>query len=130
MRVHVGPPIPGNEFAVLARIVFNMSNSREWNVTVRGRIEHVTDQSQFPELFQAALSAEDGISIVQFHHPTWPHTTSAVIRISASRKKVAESRAREVVLRAFRRVASTIIGDEAFGWTLSADAVPASQVDQ
>lgn len=109
-------------------MVFNMPKSREWDVTVRGRIEHVTDQDAFPELFQAALALEDEISIVEFHHPTWAHTTSAVIRISASRKKDAESRARDVVLRAFWSVASKIIGDETIGWTLSAEAVPASQM--
>jgi hypothetical protein len=105
-----------------------MQNSREWDVSVRGRIEHVTDQEEFPELFQAILAKEDEISIVQFNYPTWPHTTLAVIRISANSKNDAENVAREIVLRSFQTIAKTIIGDEAFGWTLGVDAVPASEV--
>ena|SRR5664280_579403 len=101
-----------------------MSNSREWDVTVRGRIENVTDRDAFPGMFQAALGADTGISIVQFDHPTWPHTTTVVIRVSAERKRDAESSAGELILRVLSSVAREIIGDEAFGWTLSIDAVP------
>ena len=108
-------------------MVFNMRNSREWDMTVRGRIEDVTDQEAFPELFRATLAQEDGISIVQFGYPTWPHTTSAVIRISASSKRDAERIARDIVLRALQSVARTIIAEKAFGWTLGVDAVLASQ---
>ncbi|NNN09032.1 MAG: hypothetical protein HKL85_07565 [Acidimicrobiaceae bacterium] len=105
-----------------------MRNSREWDVTVRGRIEDVTDQEAFPKLFRATLAQEDGISIARFGYPTWPHTTSAVIRISASSKRDAERVARDIALPVFQSVARTIIGDKAFGWTLGVDAVPASQV--
>jgi len=103
-----------------------MSNSREWDVTVRGRIENVSDREAFPGMFQAALGTEPEISIVQFDHPTWPHTTAVVIRISAIRKRDAEESAREIILRVLSGVAREIIGNEAFGWTLSVDAVPSA----
>ena len=125
--VHVGPPTLISENAVGARIVSNMQNSREWDVTIRGRIEHVTDQDSFPDLFHAALAAAGEISVIQFNYLTWPHTTSAVIRISADRKKDAEGRTREIMLRVFLSVARVIIGDQTFGWTLSTEAVPTSQ---
>jgi hypothetical protein len=96
-------------------MVFNMPNGRAWDVTICGRIEHVTDQDAFPDLFEAALADDDEISIVQFHRPTWPHTTSAVIRISASRKEDAESKGREIMLRVLCSVARKIIGARAFG---------------
>ncbi|NNN00357.1 MAG: hypothetical protein HKL86_00825 [Acidimicrobiaceae bacterium] len=106
--------------------MFNMSNSREWDVTVRGRIENVTDRDAFPGMLQAALGTEPEISIVQFDFPTWPHTTAVVIRISAIRKRDAEEIAREIILRLYLDVAREIVGNEAFGWTMSVDAVPST----
>jgi hypothetical protein len=106
-----------------------MKNSRDWNVTVRGRIEHVTDLDSFPQLFQTALAAESHISVIQFDAPKWPHTTAVVIRISASRKKEAERAAYEVMLPILKSVANSIIGEQPFGWTLSVDAVPVSSMD-
>ena len=100
-----------------------MSIIRDWDVTVRGRIEHVTDQSMFPGLFRTALDKESGISIVQFDYPTWPHTTLVVIRISADNKKDAEANVRDLVLRVYLEVAREIIGQIAFGWTINVDAV-------
>jgi hypothetical protein len=105
--------------------VFNMSNLRDWDVTVRGRIENVTDQDEFPGLFLAALRAESEISVVQFDYPTVPHTTSVVIRISADRMSDAESIARELILRIFLKLAREIIGDDASRRTLSIHVAPA-----
>jgi hypothetical protein len=106
-----------------------MMNSREWNVTIRGRIEHVTDLDSFPEKLRAALAAESQISVVQFDAPIWPHTTSVVIRIAASRKRDAQRMAHEVMLPVFTSVANSIVGVQPFGWTLSVDAVPVSRMD-
>jgi hypothetical protein len=109
-------------------MVFSMPNGREWDVTVGGRVEHVTDHEVFPDMFRAALAKEDLISIVQFNRPTSPHTTSVVVRLTAISKKKAEHRAREILLRVFSNVANDIIGDASFGWTLSVDAKPVSDV--
>ena len=99
-----------------------MSLGDEWDVTVRGRIENVTDQEAFPGLLQTALSDDNEISVVRFHHPAWPHTTSVVIRISAADKKEAEKRARDLLLPVYRRVVLQIKGEDAFGWTLMVGA--------
>ena len=106
-------------------MISNMPETREWDVSVRGRIEHVTDQDEFPDKFQAELALSDEISIVKFNYPTASHSTWAVVRISASGKESAEGRARDIVLRAYWRVARTMTSADAFGWTLSAEAVPA-----
>jgi hypothetical protein len=101
-----------------------MSNPREWDVTVRGRVENVTDQAAFPGLFQAALREEGEISVVRFDHPSGPHTTPVVVRISADNKKEAERSARDLVLPVYRKVVIQIKGEDAFGWTLMIGAVP------
>lgn len=93
-------------------------------MTVRGRIENVTDLDAFPELFRGALAAEPHLSVVHFDPPAWPHTTTVVIRIAASRQEDAQRAANEVMLPIFRSVAETILGDKPFGWVLSVDAVP------
>jgi hypothetical protein len=103
-------------------ILCNMSNRREWDVTVRGRIENVTDQDAFPGLYQAALGEESEISVVRFDHPPWPHTTSVVVRISAENKKDAEKNARDLILPVLRKVVIQIKGEDAFGWTLMVGA--------
>jgi hypothetical protein len=103
-----------------------MSVRCEWDATVRGRIENVTDQDSFPELFRAALCDESELSVVRFDYPTWPHTTSVVVRISADNKKDAERRARDLILPVFRKVVRQVKGDDAFGWTLMIGAVPPS----
>jgi len=106
-----------------------MSIQSEWDVTVRGRIENVTDRQEFPVLFQAALRKVSEISIVQFDEPTWPHTTLVVVRISANKKKDAESAVRDLVLRVYWRIARELIGGGALGWTLSANAVLSPSLD-
>jgi len=98
--------------------------SREWNVTVGGRIEQVTDLDSFPEMLREALDAESHISIVQFDAPTWPHTTRVVFRISAPRKKDAERIARDIMLPVLKGIVDSTIGVQPFGWTLNIDAVP------
>ena len=109
-------------------MVLNVPNGREWDVTVGGRIEHVTDHEAFPDLFRAALAKEDLISIVQFDRPNWPHTTSVVVRLTAISKKDAEHRAQEILVHLFLSVAKDIIGEASFGWTISVEAKPASDV--
>jgi hypothetical protein len=101
-----------------------MANGQKWDVTVRGRIDNVTDQEEFPELLQAALEAEVGLSVVQLNLPTVPHTTSAIVRVTAISKVDAENQVREVMLRAYLYIARALVGNQAFGWTLSTDAVP------
>ena len=97
-------------------------------MTVGGRIEHVTDQDPFPDLFHAALSNEGGVTAVQFNRPNWPHTTSAVVRITASSKEDAEDQAQEIFVRVFSSVAHDISGDAPYGWVISVDAKPVSDV--
>ncbi len=109
-----------------ARLMVRPPFRREWDVTVRGRIEHVTDHASFPELFEAALAAADPPSVVRSPHPAIPHTTSAIIRISAFRKRSAERRARDVAVRAFAAAAHSIRGAGPFGWTISTNAARAS----
>lgn len=97
-------------------------------MTAGGRVEYVTDQENFPELFLAALERHTEISIVRFNRPSWPHTTSVVIRLSASSKKSAEKLAREMLLDVFLEAAKEIAGDAPFGWTIRAEAQPASEL--
>jgi hypothetical protein len=110
-------------------IVSNMENVREWDVTIRGRIEHVTDVDSFPEMLRTALAAESQIAVVQFDDPIWPHTTTVTIRVAADRKKDAERTASELMLPILKSVANSIIGDQPFGWALGLDAVPVSKID-
>jgi hypothetical protein len=109
-------------------MVFNMPNRREWDVTIGSRIEQVNDQEVFAELFLEALVKTNEISVIQFNRSSWPHTTSVVIRVAASSKKVAVSRAKALVRPVLLDVAKVIGGDGPFGWTMSVDAKPAQVV--
>ncbi len=129
MRVHSGPTTPGIKFPLPTPTIANMENVREWNVTIRGRIENVTDDDSFSELLRLALAAESQISVVEFVEPIWPHTTTVTIRIAAGRKEDAGRTASELLLPIFKIVATSIIGDQPFGWTLGVDAVPVAVVD-
>lgn len=122
-----GPPF-GAPKLLVARKVFNMPNRRDWDVTIGSRIEHVTDREVFAELFLDALIKTNEISVIQFNRPSWPHTTSVVIRVIASSKKVAVSRAKALVHPVLLDVARLIGGDGPFGWTMSVDARPAKSV--
>jgi hypothetical protein len=102
-----------------------MSISREWDVTVGCRIEHVTDQGVFADLFLEALVKVSEINVIQFNRPNWPHTTSVVIRVAASRKRDAASQSQTLVLPVLLEVAKVIGGDGPFGWTMSVDPKPA-----
>jgi hypothetical protein len=110
-------------------IVSNVASVREWNVTIRGRIERVTDVDSFPELLRNALATEGQIPVVRFDEPIWPHTTTVTIRVSAGRKKDAERTASELILPILKGVANSIIGDQPFGWTLAVNAVPVARID-
>lgn len=101
-----------------------MPSSRQWNVTLGGRIDGVTDNQAFPALFESALTSDPGVKIVKFNLPTFPHTTSAVIRISAVDKTTAEGLGQEVLLRNLRIAARAIIGEKNFGWTIGVSAEP------
>jgi hypothetical protein len=68
-----------------------MPESREWIVTIGGRIEEATDNQVFLTLFEVALTSDPAARIIQFNEPTWPHTTSAVVQISAVNEKAAEA---------------------------------------
>ena len=104
-----------------------MPEGQDWDVIVGGRVEYVTDQENFPDLFLAALRRQPEITIVQFHRPSWPHTTSVVIRVSANSKESAEKLAREMLLDVFLEAAREIAGQAPFGWTLGAEANPTSE---
>ena len=95
---------------------------------VGGRVEYVTDQENFPVLFLEALGRQPEIPIVQFNRPSWPHTTSVVIRVSANSKESAEKLAREMLLDVFLVAAREIAGQAPFGWTLVAEAKPTSEL--
>jgi hypothetical protein len=101
-----------------------MEHSREWDVTVRPRIEGVTDRETFPEMWRSELAAETGLSVLQVNLASGPHSTSAVVRVSATSKKDAEDQVREFVLRALICVARDLVGEQAVGWTLGIDAAP------
>jgi hypothetical protein len=103
-----------------------MTQSQEWNVTVRGRIEGVTDLDSFPEMLRSALAAASTVSVVRFDPPTWPHTTVVVIRVTAKRKKVAQKLAYDVMLPIFTTIAYSVLGEQKFGWTIGVDAIVVS----
>lgn len=103
-------------------MVLDMPNSRDWDVTVGCRIEEVTDQEGFAQLFLSALSRSSAIAVIQFNLPSWPHTTSVVIRVVAIRKKDAESVAKTLILPVLLDVAKILCGDGPMGWTMSLDA--------
>lgn len=105
-----------------------MEVRREWDVTVRPRIEGVTDLEAFPEMLRAALAAQTGLSTLQVNLPTAPHSTSADVRVSATSKKDAESQVREVELRALLSVARELVGEQALGWVLGTDAAPSGDL--
>ena len=109
-------------------MVLNVTRNRNWDVKVGGRIEQVTDQESFPELFSEALNRASGINVIAFNQPKWPHTTSIVVRIVAGRREEAEARVRELVLPAYLNVAQALLGTRPFGWTLSLDATPVLNV--
>jgi hypothetical protein len=109
-------------------MVLNVPDSQEWYVTVGGRIEDVTDQEVFPELFRGALARADEIPVIWYVRSGWPHTTSLVVRLSASDKKDAEFQAQRLVLPVFLGVAKELLGVDPFGWTISVDAKPAPDV--
>ena len=108
-------------------IVCNMPIRREWDVTVRGRIETVTDRVEFPGLFRAALLEEDQITIVRFDQPTLPHTTLVIVRVSAKSEKAAEQEVRDLVLRIYLTIARQMVVDSNFGLTLSTSANPSDR---
>lgn len=93
-------------------------------MTVRPRIEGVTDREAFPEMWQVELATETSLSIVHANLPTVPHSTSAVVCVSATSKRDAENQVRDLALRALLSVARELVGEQAFGWTLGIDAVP------
>ncbi|HVB70802.1 MAG TPA: hypothetical protein VND83_04785 [Acidimicrobiales bacterium] len=107
-----------------------MEDRREWDVTVWPRIEGVTDREAFPEMLRAALAAETGLSTLQVHLPTLPHSTSAVVRVSATSKNDAESQVREIVLRVLLSVAREYVDEQALGWTLGIDAAPSRDLPE
>jgi hypothetical protein len=107
-------------------MVLNMPNRRKWDVTIGGRIERVTDHVDFAELFLEALIRTNEISVIKFNRPSWPHTTSVVIRVAAIGKKDAESQAKALIHPILVDVANKIGGDGPFGWTLRVDARPAA----
>jgi hypothetical protein len=109
---------------VRKRSVAAMEDRRDWDVTVRPRIEGVTGQEAFPEMLRAALAAETGLSTLQVHLPTVPHSTSVVVRVSAASKMAAEGKVRDFVLDVLLSVARKLVGEEALGWTLGIDAAP------
>jgi hypothetical protein len=97
-------------------------NSRRWNVTIGGRIDGVTDNQGFPALFESALMSDPEVKVVQFNRPTFSHTTSAVVLISAVDKNTAEAQGQEILLRNLRIAARAVIGKENFGWTIRVSA--------
>lgn len=106
-----------------------MSPDQEWDVTAAGRIEPVTDRENFPDLFLAALHRGAKISLIKFNRPSWPHTTTVVIRVTASTKKKAEEQARELLLPVLLEAAIETGAEGPFGWTLRAGAEPAGDVN-
>jgi hypothetical protein len=99
-------------------------NVRRWNVTIGGRIDGVTDDQGFPTLFESALTSDPKVKLVHFNQSTFPHTTSAVVLVSAVNKETAEAQGQDVLLRNLRIAARAIVGDNNFGWVTSASAAP------
>ena len=109
--------------ALRERSVDIVDDRREWDVTVRPRVEGVTDLEDFPELLRAALAVESASQTLQLNLPSVPHSTSAIVRVRATSKEDAENQARDSVFRALYSIARTSLGEQAVGWTVGLDAV-------
>ena len=92
-----------------------MSKSQEWKVTISGQIEEVTDGPRFLALFEAALTSDPEVIVIQFNEPSWPHMASAVLLISAADLKEALAMGQVILSRNMHVAAQATIGDQAYG---------------
>ena len=98
-----------------------MSESRQWIVRIGGRVERVTDDPRFPTLFVETLTSDPAITLVRFQQHPWPHANSADILISATTKKDAEIKGRDIMKRILK-LAGEAFGVERYGWVVSVGA--------
>ncbi len=98
-----------------------MSESRQWNVTIRGRVEGLTDDVQFPNLFEMALLSNPDLTLVRFQQHPWPHANSADIVILAVDKEHAQARGRDI-MKQILSLAARDFGVVRCGWVVSAGA--------
>jgi hypothetical protein len=112
------------------RIGAAMEDRRDWDVTVRPRVEGVTDREAFPDMWRSELAIETGLSHLHVNHHTVPHSTSVVVRVVATSKEDAERQVQDFALHALLRVARDFVGEHAFGWTLGIDAVPSGALPE
>jgi hypothetical protein len=98
-----------------------VSESARWNVTIRGRIERVTDDPRFPALFEDALASDPDVTLIRVQRHPGPHANPADILISAVDIKDAERKGRDIMKQILKLAADTF-GVERYGWTVSAGA--------
>jgi hypothetical protein len=98
-----------------------MTQLNLWNVTIRGRIEGVSDDPRFPPLFEKALESNPDVALVRFQQYPWPHANSADIVITAVDKKDAEAKASDV-MRKILKDAAEALGISPYGWTVGVSA--------
>lgn len=99
-----------------------MPITREWKVTIGGQIEEVANDPRFPALFEAALTSDPEVNMIQFGEPTKPRAASAVILISAVDLSAALALGQDIPSRNFHVVARAIFGDKPYRWALQVEA--------
>jgi hypothetical protein len=92
-----------------------MSRFQEWKVTISGQVDEVTDDPRFPALFEAALTSDPDVNMIQFDEQSWPHVASAVLLISAKEMKDAIAIGQDILSRNMHVTAQAIIGDQPYG---------------
>jgi hypothetical protein len=98
-----------------------VSELHQWNVTIRGRVEKVSDDPRFPAVFEGALRANPDLTLVRFQRHPWPHANSADIVISAVDKKDAEAKGRDL-MEQILRLATHEFGVDRYAWVVSVGA--------
>jgi hypothetical protein len=93
----------------------------QWIVRIAGRIENVSNDRRFPALFEESLRANPNVTLLRFQQDPWPHANSAHIVITATNKKDAEVKGREIMLQILRTAAADF-EVERYGWSVTAGA--------
>lgn len=81
----------------------------------------MSDDPRFPVLFEEALVSNPDVTLVRFQQHPWPHANSADLVISATDKKDAEVKGRDI-MKQILTLATDAFGVDQYGWVVSAGA--------